>query len=1180
MKRSVQAVEECFLQLEVKERSRALNILQSSINKLLNFVGDADIVSANLSASVPDSFLANLENSSKETQSSYSQDSVIATKQAKKSAAPRKRRNGNRAKKTKCQKNDALFSNASGIESNARDCSFSAEAASSQNANVHAAGSSLQRSATGKCKQENKDNFEDDFQELADFDYDFNPSLQSTSTSSVSRAGNSHMTQCNGKLTGKMLSISAASDGSTCPVSGAPSAYPEQVSHEGGNTHYATHLLANAAAEMKTNCHLSQAAQYGTQIIACSQIEAGGETSQFAAGVVDSNGNPSQYAGGVIDTSGDPSQYAGGVIDSNGDPSQYAGSVMDSSGNPSQYAGGVIDSSGDPSQYASTVIDSSGETSQYAGNVIDSTGEGSQYATGGIDMSDGQEAGLCNASHVHAQFTGAMIPTAQDVTVCTTTQYPGTVLAMSMPESISYSAAHYSHTIMQGLNCGSTHPQFSNAVLDMSTASGRQNDSAIAATHPSAQYAGTIFEGAVIGGPSGTVCNPFQFRRPMFEPHEAFQRSQELTLMHASMLQQQQLYQLQQQALVSRWRIFVCKECGESLTHYRSVKAHLLSHGSRPLSCRFCRQRQVNEIALHHHLCGGQHWKQSVNVSREMFMCRVCGKFLTSKKKLKIHMETDHQVDLPKDIKCTCRFCGLQLGQRSSMFCHYRQHAAGRLVCRKCGAILNDFVQYATHMAWHEKRRKKLTCQHCGQVFRSSLKLSDHLATHTSYACARCQRTFSSQALLSRHQCKAPHVKIRGKMVKARSGRGHQSNISRRQVCGPKDSEQQSHAHADEKLLDCTTCKMRFHSRRALGKHRRTLGHCQRIGKSREAQHLCSECGKSYFRRQALHRHLRQHQSSKPFNCKYCSFRCGAKDNLRRHEAQHFSTQRNFICELCGAAFHAKKTLEMHHSYKHNSERRFKCSECPMTFKARNALNRHAKTHSRSREHGCWCGAAFNRLYNLRRHMRLVHGSDEALPPLRKVEVLDLNQSVKQALSTPPAKKMLVKSRKVKADCMQKEQEAAAAAVVVGGEEDVGGGEGGEGDPSGRRGRGRRGEPSSLPFPHLSHHPSLDYSQLPNLSTVVPYPSTTNIAAAATAAATTTTTATNPPATTTTSTNASRQDYYPGSSGGGGGGGMEGGPQQSAAEYTTSPFSFIQNFLLPSVGVANLLDLAHASGAK
>lgn len=327
-----------------------------------------------------------------------------------------------------------------------------------------------------------------------------------------------------------------------------------------------------------------------------------------------------------------------------------------------------------------------------------------------------------------------------------------------------------------------------------------------------------------------------------------------------------------------------------------------------------------------------------------------------------------------------------------------------------------------------------------------------------------------------------------------------------------------------------------------------------------------------------------------------------------------------------------------------------------MTFKAHNALSRHAKIHSSVRDHACWCGAAFNRLYNLRRHMRLVHGNDEALPPVRRVEVLDSKQSVKQPICSPPAKKMIVKSRKVKADCLKEEQEAAAAAVVVvaGGDNDernemvVSSGQndglmGNSGmeilsqvamslhDPSSqqqlamgsvggyasmaaaavRRAVGQSQNIShhtmphplphahlamdsnypmvtatlhhqhetqlvsstlntdathipAIPHQHLASHHALDYSQLQGLPTMVPY---------TTSAATTTNVSTT---TTIVDATIQRHDYY-----GPGNTGMDGlqQPVTVGGDYS-NPYSMIQNFLLPSVGVSSLLDLAHASGSK
>ena len=128
---------------------------------------------------------------------------------------------------------------------------------------------------------------------------------------------------------------------------------------------------------------------------------------------------------------------------------------------------------------------------------------------------------------------------------------------------------------------------------------------------------------------------------------------------------------------------------------------------------------------------------------------------------------------------------------------------------------------------------------------------------------------------------------------------------------------------------------------------------------------------------------------AKPHMCQYCGYKCREANNLKRHMALHFEAERNFVCEVCGAAFHAKKTLEVHTAYKHSEFRAFKCDECDLSFKARNALTRHKKVHSAEKDHRCWCGAAFKRMYNLRRHLQTVHGKDDMLPPVRRVQTLD-----------------------------------------------------------------------------------------------------------------------------------------------------------------------------------------------
>jgi hypothetical protein len=290
----------------------------------------------------------------------------------------------------------------------------------------------------------------------------------------------------------------------------------------------------------------------------------------------------------------------------------------------------------------------------------------------------------------------------------------------------------------------------------------------------------------------------------MFESHEAFQRSQELTqsLMQASMLQQQQLYHLQQaqHTLAGRWRIFLCKVCGESRTHHRSVRSHLLTHGLSPLSCRFCRQRHVNALSLMHHLCGGQNWRQAAFVSREIYMCHECCKLFTSRKGLRDHFKGEHGSQMPENVKYICRFCGLQLASKKAIFVHYRQHAGCRFVCQLCGAFLNDFVQFAKHMWSHERRGRRVACQQCGQVFHSHTRFQRHVKTHPGHTCYMCQKTFSSAMSLLKHQAKVHHVKVSRKVMRSKLRSGHQCGVCWKRFPKARDLEKHSLLHTGRPL--------------------------------------------------------------------------------------------------------------------------------------------------------------------------------------------------------------------------------------------------------------------------------------------------------------------------------------------------------------------------------------------
>ena len=134
---------------------------------------------------------------------------------------------------------------------------------------------------------------------------------------------------------------------------------------------------------------------------------------------------------------------------------------------------------------------------------------------------------------------------------------------------------------------------------------------------------------------------------------------------------------------------------------------------------------------------------------------------------------------------------------------------------------------------------------------------------------------------------------------------------------------------------------------------------------------------------------MRYHTGVRPYKCPHCDYACKEHSNLKRHIALHFS-ERQFVCDICGAAFHAKKILETHMIYKHSEGKDHHCDECSKSFKTLSALKRHKKCHTGEKLFKCNCGASFNRGCNLRRHMRAVHGTEEGIPPVKRVPLLDV----------------------------------------------------------------------------------------------------------------------------------------------------------------------------------------------
>uniref|UniRef100_A0A8C5Q0D8 C2H2-type domain-containing protein n=1 Tax=Leptobrachium leishanense TaxID=445787 RepID=A0A8C5Q0D8_9ANUR len=175
-----------------------------------------------------------------------------------------------------------------------------------------------------------------------------------------------------------------------------------------------------------------------------------------------------------------------------------------------------------------------------------------------------------------------------------------------------------------------------------------------------------------------------------------------------------------------------------------------------------------------------------------------------------------------------------------------------------------------------------------------------HQNTHTPellYQCAECQKGFTNNAELVKHQS--------------------------------------SHK---EKKLACSVCGKAFLWKSSLDKHFMIhTGH---------KPFKCLECGKSFIDKWKLDRHKRSHTNEKPYACSECGKYFTQKSNLFVHQRIH-KNEKPFSCPICGRCFTDRSNLYTHQRV-HTSEKPFPCPVCGKCFAQKSAIRKHLLIHQRA----------------------------------------------------------------------------------------------------------------------------------------------------------------------------------------------------------------------------------------
>lgn len=148
----------------------------------------------------------------------------------------------------------------------------------------------------------------------------------------------------------------------------------------------------------------------------------------------------------------------------------------------------------------------------------------------------------------------------------------------------------------------------------------------------------------------------------------------------------------------------------------------------------------------------------------DKFTCPVCGKVISTKGNLKVHLATHR----PKG-KYECDICGRIFKTQCNLHRHKSYHGGIQYPCGVCGRVYSTNSTLRAHSITHSDLRPH-KCPLCDKTFKRNQDLKFHINQHTGarpYQCPYCPKAFASSGNCFSHRKRMHPIEVERDREKA-----------------------------------------------------------------------------------------------------------------------------------------------------------------------------------------------------------------------------------------------------------------------------------------------------------------------------------------------------------------------------------------------------------------------------